>query len=377
MLIEAWKPIWGGGQAHVWELANKLVLNHNCNVDIFVMNLDNKKKESYHKGKLNIYKIGKKSNFNSFKDRLKWCSLVKKEIIKRYKQKKYDIIHAHANLPGLPAKKVSKKLKIPIVYTIHGSGEKAIKDMYGDKIKSKILAKFENYLHTKIKYSQEITVDSSVLKLKNVNKPIVIPNGVNIKEYDKVKAVKSKKFKIVFLGRLHPQKGIKYLIESASLIKPLLKQKKVEFHLIGKGELDKQLKQLAKNKHVSEFFKFRGAVYGNNKIKELKSSHLFVLPSLYEGQPLTLLEAWASKLPVLVTDVGGNKDFVKKGVNGYLIPPKNIRLLSQHLSNLIKTDKKTLNKMGLNGYNLVKNNYTWDKVAEKTYKVYQKVKNAK
>jgi len=369
MLIEAWKPVWGGGQVHVWEIANKLVLNHKCKVDIFVMNLGNKKKESHHKKKLNIYKIGRKSNFNSFKDRLRWCIQVKKEIINKNKEKKYDIIHAHANLPGWPAKKLSKKLKIPVIYTIHGSGTNSIKDMYGNTLRSIILSKIENYLHTGIKYTKEITVDSSILKLKNKNKPIVIPNGVDIKKYDSISINKSKKLKVIFVGRLHPQKGLRYLLKSIFKIKDKIKN--VEFHIVGGGEEDKFLKGLSSTLGLKDLVHFRGKIYGDDLIKEYKSSHLFVLPSLYEGQPLTLLEAWAGSLPVIVTNVGGNKDFIVEDKNGWMIESKDIKQLSETL--LVAIKNKNLSSVGKEGYKLVKENYTWDKVAEMTYKVYMRL----
>jgi len=366
MLIEAWKPVWGGGQAHVWELANKLVLNHKCSVDVFVMNLDGKRKESFHNGRLSIYRVGRKASFDSFFSRLRWCRDVQKEILWR---KSYDVIHAHANLPGWPAKRLSRKLSIPVVYTVHGCGIDAIRDMYGRNLKSWMLSKVELFLQAKIKYSREITVDSSFLKLRNKNKPVVIPNGVNVEKYDAVKAEKAKNIKAIFVGRLHPQKGLKYLIEAVSLIKHEIKS--CEFHLIGGGSEEESLKQLAKEKKVDRLFKFRGKVYGGGLIKEYKSSHLFVLPSLYEGQPLTLLEAWAARLPVLVTDVGGNKDFVVEGENGLIVPPKSPKKLGSSLQALLGRSRKELNKMGTAGYQLVKSNYTWDKVAEKTFEVYR------
>jgi glycosyltransferase involved in cell wall biosynthesis len=366
MVIEAWKPIWAGGQIHVWNLCENLVNNHNCKIDLFVMNLGGKKVETYYKGRLRIYKIGKKCKF-SFKARLKWLFDVYSVVKKFHTKENYDLIHGHANLPGIVVKKLSKKLKIPCIYTIHGNGLSAIKDMYGKGLKSSFIYSIENHLHTKIKYSHEITVDSSLLNHKNVNKNIsVIPNGVNITKYDSVKAIKSKKFKTIFVGRLHPQKGLRYLIRAVSLIKNELKDE--EFHIIGNGVEDKFLKDLAKELKVYKFFKFKGAVYGTDLIKEYKSAHLFILPSLYEGQPLTLLEAWAAKLPVIVTGVGGNKDFVNKS-NGYIIKSKDVLELSKTI--LVAIKNKNLNKLGLNGYNLVKENYTWDKVADETFEVYE------
>jgi len=376
MLIEAWEPVWAGGQVHVWELCNGLVNDYGCEVDLFVMNLPPKEKdqeypdkESHLNGKFNIFRVGEKTPAFLI-PRMKWGRKVIKLILEKNKEKKYDLIHAHANFPGFPAKIISRKLNIPIVYTVHGCGLESIKDMYGKGIKSSILYWSERFLQTKIRYDAEITVDSSFLKYKNVNKNImVIPNGADIEKFDQVKVNKSKIFKIIFVGRIHPQKGLTYLLDALSLIKKEMVD--VEFHLIGSGELEAELQNKSRRLGLDKIVKFRGKIYGEEVIKEFKSSHLFILPSLYEGQPLTMLEAWAAKLPVLVTDVGGNKDFVVEGENGYLVPAKDKKAIAQALLKAVNFSE--LEVMGRKGYELVKNNYTWDKMVEKTFEVYKGV----
>jgi len=369
MLIDSWKPIWGGGQAHVWELGKRLVQNHGCLVDLLVMNIkgnNDKKVEKYFNNKLRIFKIGKVSNFN-FISRLGWCCGVIKAIKKINKKRNYDVIHAHANLAGLPAKIAGRMIGVPVIYTVHGCGLEAIKDMYGSGLRSYFLYKVENFLQTKIKYDCEITVDRSFLKYRNRNKNIkVIPNGVDIEKFDRVKIKKSKKFKIIFVGRLHPQKGLTYLLDALDLVKDKLKN--VEVHIIGDGELKEELKAKSKKLGLDGVVKFRGKIYGDELIKEYKSSHLFVLPSLYEGQPLTLLEAWAAKLPVIVTDVGGNRDFVVEGENGHILPPKDINKLAKTLLNTI--NDKSFKKLGGGGYRMIKEKNDWRYVTKNTSEVY-------
>ena len=363
MLIEAWKPIWAGGQVHVWELCKGLV-RHNHEIDLYVMNLDGIKEETFFNGKLKIIRIGNKTRFN-FPSRIKWCY----DVINEASKKKYDVVHAHANLPGIPGKIIAKKLGIPIIYTVHGSGIEAMKEMYGS-LNGSLLYLIETFVQRKIKYNKEISVDSRFLKYKNVNKGIsVIPNGVDIKKFDSISAKKSNKFKVIFVGRLHPQKGVKYLIEAISKIKDKINN--VEISIVGSGEEEQKLKGLSKNLGVSDIIKFKGKLFGSDLVKEYKSSHLFVLPSLYEGQPLTLLEAWAAKLPVLVTSTGDNDKFVKNSINGFTVPPKNVSLLSINLLKIIGLDKQNLDKMGENGYRLVKGDYTWEKMVEKVDNIYE------
>ena len=100
---------------------------------------------------------------------------------------------------------------------------------------------------------------------------------------------------------------------------------------------------------------------------------MFVLPSVFEGQPLTLLEAWAANLPVLVTDVGGNRDFVVNGKNGFIIKSENSSILAESLLKAIGLGKAKLDRIGKKGYELVKKDYSWDKMADKTFDVYSSV----
>jgi len=82
-------------------------------------------------------------------------------------------------------------------------------------------------------------------------------------------------------------------------------------------------KKLIEKYKLEKYFVFKGKLFGDDLISEYKRNHVFVLPSLAEGQPLTLLEAMASKLPVIVTDVGDNSYFVKNHENGYILPSAN------------------------------------------------------
>jgi len=93
--------------------------------------------------------------------------------------------------------------------------------------------------------------------------------------------------------------------------------------------------------------------------RELFKAHCLVLPSLREGHPLILFEAWAHRLPVIATNVGSVSQFVNSK-NGYLIPSGSVSVLAQAMIKAI--NNKNLQRMGEAGYDLVKD-YTWDKTA--------------
>jgi glycosyltransferase involved in cell wall biosynthesis len=314
ILIDAWFPFTGGAQIQIKNLKQILEKDYSCK-----------------------YYILYSPSSNVF-IRFLWSTWVIPQAIFLNKRHSFDLIHAHAYWPGIPGKIISKILNIPIVFTVHGSNLLDLK-------KLSIRACLEKFILTQIRYDRVISVSSRFLKHRNINKNIeIIANGVDVELFDAVKAKKVDPFKIIFVGRDDKVKGLRYLKKSMSSVKQQIPN--VRLKIIEKGYSYQQL------------------------IRQYKSSHLFVLPSLSEGQPLTLLEAWAAKLPVVVTDVGDNSKMVKNGVNGYLVKPGNAQQLSKIITRVLRSEDR--DKMGEKGYELVKRKYSWEQCAQKTYEVYKK-----
>jgi len=370
MMIDAWKPQWGGGQIHTFDLSRTLE-EQGHTVDLFTMNLDGKPTISKDTG-FRVIRVGKpKVKFNVI-NRLKWCIQVCSAIYRMNKFEKYDLIHAHANLSGLPGKIMSKYLGIPIVYTVHGSGIKSIFQMYGLNPFSLALGLFERFLQTAIIYDTEISVDSNFFKMRNLNKRVkVIHSAIDVNKFKGVKDKKGKTFRFLFVGRLHPQKGVSILLESLSKIKNELNG--VEFVIVGGGPDEVKLKSESKKLGLNKFVKFTGRISDNKLKNYYSSSDCFILPSLFEGLPLTLLEAWSAKLPVLVTDVGEHKLLISQGKEGFVIEPNNIDELSDTIIKVANMKKSNLKKMGMNGYKKVNKNHTLKVMVNKVLRVYKEV----
>jgi glycosyltransferase involved in cell wall biosynthesis len=369
MLIDSWRPVYGGAQVHVWELSQGLVENHNCAVDIYTRKLTDEQKkyeknESHLDGRLNIYRIGFPIQKKNLLGQIAYVLLLPFKV-----KADYDIIHAHSYSSVWAAKIIKSILRKPLVYTVHGIDLKVLRET-GKNYISRIRLFMEDLTLFHFKYDCEISVDHSIREYKNINKNVeVIPNGVDTSKFDIVETKKSDTFRILFVGKFSEQKGLTYLIESAGDV--LKKNPEAEFHLIGSGPLEDEIKAEIENRGFTNNFKLRGEIYGEELILEYKAADIFVLPSIYEGQSLTILEAWAAKLPVVATNVGGNKEFIRDGVNGYLVEAKNPKKLSEAIIKLMENPNRT--SMGEAGYNLVKEHYTWDRMAEKTYNVYNKL----
>jgi glycosyltransferase involved in cell wall biosynthesis len=144
----------------------------------------------------------------------------------------------------------------------------------------------------------------------------VIPNGVDETFlYDGQRFLHAKP-RLLFVGRLAIQKNLILLLRALNGI-----SHQFETTLVGEGELETELKQAVGEMRL-ENVRFHGIADGAELRELYRSADVFVLPSEREGMPLVLLEALAMGLPIVATDIPGNRDLVVDGQNGLLVPPE-------------------------------------------------------
>lgn len=350
-LTDAWIPVWGGGQVHIQEVSKILEKKHDCQVDIIAPTL-----------------INKNFNFNNFFHRIWFTFWVLKFLL----TSDYDLYHGHSYSTSLflPLVKFFKRGKI--VFTLHGMGSSILGAGFINKLGiSEILSKFVVY---KIRYDALITVAKKSLTEKtNTGLVVVIGNGINLEKYDKIPAKGDKMlFNLLWVGRMVPVKGLFLLLSVFGKLS--LDYPKLHLRLIGDGperfNLESQVKKLKLQKKIS----FAGSILGkeNDLIQEYKKADVFVLPSLSaEGFPISIIEAMASKLPVIASDIGDTDLLVQNEKTGFLVKPNNSKDLEDKIIKLIESKNRV--QMGINGYNLVKEKYTWDLITQEIYEVYLKI----
>jgi glycosyltransferase involved in cell wall biosynthesis len=167
-----------------------------------------------------------------------------------------------------------------------------------------------------------------------------------------------------------PQKGIEYLLKASAILRD--EDVDHEIVLVGEGPLQKELEGLATKLGISGTTRFLGRLSREELLEEYGNAGVFVLPSVWEGLPLTLLEAWAADLPVLATTVGGIPDVCVHLENSVLVEPKNPEALAGGMR-LLLGDRALSKRISKNGKRLVNERYSWKKVAEKTLQVYNEV----
>jgi len=169
---------------------------------------------------------------------------------------------------------------------------------------------------------------------------------------------------ITFVGRLTKSKGLEVLIRAFA---QLVKEENAFLLIVGDGPERSFITNLVVQKGLKDRVVFLGTRTDVDRI--LRISDIFVLPSLYEGFPVVLLEAMAARKPVVATKVGAIPMIVKDGVNGVLVTPGEPQELSDNLVRLLR-DKSLRIELSENACRTVREHYSWPVVAEKIYSEY-------
>jgi len=302
----------------------------------------------------------------------------------------FDIIHLHYPFFGgdVFVKKAAKKNNIPFVVTYH-------LDIYGDKFFRASVFKIYNFLFQKaimlnakrvIGLTSGHIDNSQVAYLNKIsNKIAIIPNGVNLKDFadfptedkliirDKYN-IKKDRAVIIFIGALDRAHYFKRL----DLLFLALKRLKDRVHLliIGEGNLKKYYEQLAYQMKLKEDITFIGKVKNQEIGMYLIQSDFLVLPSDNESFGIVLIEAMACKKTVIATNLPAIKSIIKDEKNGLLFKKGNEEDLAEKIEILAK-HKDYTRKLGEAGFEVVRNKFTWFKVAKNLEELYLSIINKK
>jgi glycosyltransferase involved in cell wall biosynthesis len=194
-------------------------------------------------------------------------------------------------------------------------------------------------------------VARSLMKVEFVSqkKIFILHNGIDFNKFNKIadKKVISPNNDIIIgvVCRLEPQKGILYLLLAMKII--LAKFPSAKLEIVGDGSLLNELTEFSKKLGISNSVKFFGKFA--DVIPFYKRMNVFVLPSIYEGFGIVLLEAMAAGVPVVATNVDGIKEVVTHGENGILVQPKDPQAIADAVIKIIENDQLS-ERLVMTGY---------------------------
>ena len=171
--------------------------------------------------------------------------------------------------------------------------------------------------------------------------------------------------KFIHIGRFSEQKNHAMMI--SAFVKAHKINDKIELHLYGEGELLNVIKKMIVNLGASDYIHYCGTV--NNPYAVLSESDCFILPSLWEGVPMTLIEAMGTGLPIIASDVGGVSNMLHNNESAILIKPCEEELVSAILQ--LSSDKTLCSFLGKNAL-IESKRFSSKKMAMDYLEIYQK-----
>jgi len=294
----------------------------------------------------------------------------------------YDLLHIHEiwHHPHFAAYCAARKFNKPYVVTVHGALDtwclnyKSLKKrIYAALIQRRILneaAAIHAITQDEVKDIRAFGVHSPV---------VVIPNGIDPGEFcdppkkeeiEKLYPELQGKKVVLFLGRIHPIKGLDILAKAFGVIAK--ERDDIRLMVVGPDNegCQKQVEQILEVQEVRRKCIFTGTLTGEQKLAALSRADIFVLSSYSEGFSMAILEALACGLPVVITRQC-NFPEVAEANAGIVIDP-DVDQLAAALYKLIE-NSGLREKMGSNGRHLVMEHFTWDKIAGQMVELYQNV----
>jgi len=293
---------------------------------------------------------------------------------------KPDIVHTR-NLGTIEY--VIPSVLAGVKYRIHGEHGRDMSDIDGTNKKYIMLRRFYGrFMHRFIALSQDLAqwlLNTVEIAPKKV---VQLYNGVDLSRFqsENIKEKPASQFSqinsgdivIGTVGRLQAEKDQSTLINAFAKVKAKTtsNNSKLKLLIIGDGPDRAKLEALVAGKGLSESIIFSGA---RNDIPELLASmRIFVLPSRGEGISNTILEAMASSLPVIATNVGGNPELVEENETGMLVPSNNADKMAEAIL-LYINDLPLAEQQGKAGRQRVEALFSMNKMIENYTKVYDSV----
>lgn len=366
----------GGIQTHSWDLAKALTaLGHQ--VTVLTGGKFSDAEKAYSKEEVNLVEIP------FFPGRyLPGIAYLAEELsfnlqVKRWVKKnanRFDIIHAQGRSGYLLYQ--IKSIQAKLVNTVHGLTQveaksgKSLKD-FNVSVHAFFSKKWESKLLQASRGAIAVSENLKSLLPPNLSNGMnlrVIPNGVEAPK-DQLQVAPNAKIvdRFVFVGRLHPVKGLDRLFEAMAK-----NDRKIYLDIIGSGPQEKELKQLILDLGLQGQIRMLGE-YNSTSIHHLLPYYRgLVLPSHYESQGIVLLEANVHGVPVIASDLAAIRETVTSQINGILCNPEKPEEYVKAMEFFLNHPEAARN-MGFRGLELVRKSYSWNSVAEKTIELYHQI----
>ena len=363
----------GGGPEHIFQLIKRLNQNE-WEVAICTLK-DGLYWEKFKSLNIKTYNLALR--IISLKTACKFFLILRKE--------KPDLIHTHGKGPGLYGRLIGSFLNIPVIHTFHGFHYQDIPfpTRWFHLAAETFLSLFTDQ-HIFVSTGEKNR--ARVLKFLDEENSTVIHNGVDHEHIDSLATTRNKALKLSgtenweknkilgTISRLSPEKGILCLLTAFSIaIKEI-----PDLRLIIIGGYPEEhndyylkVKSLIDKENLTDYVRILG--YRQDTVKILKCFDFYISSSLSEGLPISMLEAFASGIPTIATEIAGNKDILCNSTFGVLAEPGSPESLYKGIIKMVHLTQDERDFFSRNGYNRIKTHFSIDEMVFKTNLLYKKI----
>lgn len=294
-----------------------------------------------------------------------------KQVLKLVRKYHYTFIHCHSPIGGVVGRLVGHKTNTKVIYTAHGfhfyEGAPLLNWLIYYPIE-KLLSRFTDVLITI--NQEDYQRAKSKFHAKRVEYVPVV--GIDIKRFQNVKVdilqkrkelgIRSKDIVLLSVGELNKNKNHEIVIKALSG----LDRPDVKYLLVGQGELKNYLKNLARKLEVEDQVKFLG--FRSDVAEIYKIADAFIFPSKREGLGLAAIEAMASGLPLITSNIHGIKDYSKENITGFLCDANDWKTWKVKIEKILK-EEKARKEFGKNNIEIA-SQYDVKKISSIMHKIY-------
>jgi len=300
--------------------------------------------------------------------RFKYNLLVFWRLFKVLKKEKPDILHTHLFHADILGRIVGKLAGVPrVITTVHNIN-------IGGSFREFLMRMTRNFSDYNIAVANIVLKNSKKKKIINEKNSSVIYNGIDFKKFpiknkkDLRKELNLSENKKIFIsvGSLTKQKGYGYLLDPVKKI-----NSNTIFFILGEGSERSFLEEkIAKNNLIN-----RVILTGNvsNVNDYLQAADAFIMPSLWEGFSIALLEAVATGKVIIATKVGGNSEIIEDGVSGFLVESANAEALAEKIKYVLSLTEDERKRIGENARKTVEEKFSLEKIISKYENLYNEL----
>jgi glycosyltransferase involved in cell wall biosynthesis len=298
--------------------------------------------------------------------------------LKIIKSNRVDLIHCNTYSPIFAGLFLSKLTGVPLLVTIHD-----VASLHGYNFWMKWMEQFGRLSWIKaligyvtelltIKLSKNIhtvseTSKKDILSFNSKCNVFIIPNSLDLEYYELREDITYGDF-ILFVGRLIFYKHLEVVIQALKLLK---NRYAVRLVVLGDGPMRNKWEELVDKLNLKDMVEFKGYVPHREKLYYLSKCRALVLPSIFEGFGMVILEAWALRKPVIVTDVEPLNKIVTHGLDGYVVK-NSPEIWAEHIY-LLAINEELSRQMGNNGYKKLAMKYSIDNQVDELEKLYKRL----